>query len=75
MAKKSSGNWILHILLVIIYDLYGIYVRITSGKPLYILIGILQIFTGSFFGILWLIDLITILLKKKITVLAQSLLG
>lgn len=69
MAKKS-GNWILHILLVIIYDLYGIYVRITSKKPLYVIIGILQIFTGNFIGILWIVDLITILLKKKITVLA-----
>ncbi len=70
MAKKSSGNWIINILLVIIYDLLGIFTRITSGKPLYIIIGILQIFTGNFFGILWLIDLITIILKKKITVLA-----
>ncbi|MCQ2590405.1 MAG: hypothetical protein MJ179_08270 [Treponema sp.] len=69
MAKKS-GNWILHILLVIIYDLYGIYVRLTGKKMISKVIAILQIFTVNFFGILWLIDLITILLKKKITVLA-----
>lgn len=68
MAKKT--NWILQILLVIIYDIYGIFTRITSGKLVSIIIGVLQIFTVNFFGILWIIDLITILLKKKITVLA-----
>lgn len=70
MAKKSSTNWILQILLVIIYDIYGIFTRITSGKLVSIIVGVLQIFTANFFGILWLIDLITIILKKKITVLA-----
>lgn len=69
MAKKTE-TWIIHILLVIIYDLYGIYVRLTGKKMLPKIIAILQIFTANFFGILWLIDLITILLKKKITVLA-----
>lgn len=69
MAKKS-GNWILHILLVIIYDLYGIYSRLCSKKLLPKIIAILQIFTVNFFGIFWLIDLITILTSKKITVLA-----
>ncbi|MCQ2587901.1 MAG: hypothetical protein MJ174_07285 [Treponema sp.] len=70
MAKKSS-NWIIAILLVIIYDIYGIFTRITSGKTVPLIIGILQIFTGNFFGILWLVDLITILLNKKITVLVK----
>ncbi len=69
MAKKG-GNWILHILLVIIYDLYGIYCRLTSRKILPKVIAILQIFTINFFGLFWLIDLITILVSKKITVLA-----
>lgn len=69
MAKKTE-KWIIHILLVIIYDLYGIYVRLTGKKTLPKIIAILQIFTINFFGILWLIDLITILLNKKITVLA-----
>ena len=70
MAKKSS-NWIIAILLVIIYDIYGIFTRIASGKTVPLIIGILQIFTGNFFGILWLVDLITILLNKKITVLVK----
>ena len=69
MAKKSKMGWGLKILLVIIYDIYGIYRRLTSGKVLPIIIGLLQIFTGGFFGILWLIDLICVLFKKEVTVL------
>lgn len=69
MAKKSKMSWGLKVLLVIIYDIYGIYRRLTSGKILPIIIGLLQIFTGGFFGILWLIDLICVLTKKEITVL------
>ena len=69
MAKKSKMGWGLKILLVIIYDIYGIYRRLTSGKSLPIIIGLLQIFTGGFFGILWLIDLICVLVKKEVTVL------
>ena len=69
MAKKSKMSWGLKVLLVIIYDIYGIYRRLTSGKALPIIIGLLQIFTGGFFGILWLIDLICVLVKKEVTVL------
>jgi hypothetical protein len=69
MAKKSKMSWGLKVLLVIIYDIYGIYRRLTSGKILPIIIGLLQIFTGGFFGIIWLIDLICVLFKKEVTVL------
>ena len=69
MAKKSKMGWGLKILLVIIYDIYGIYRRLTRGKILPIIIGLLHIFTGGFFGILWLIDLICVLVKKEVTVL------
>lgn len=69
MAKKSKMSWGLKILLVIIYDIYGIYRRLTSGKILPIVIGLLQIFTVGLFGILWLIDLICVLTKKEVTVL------
>jgi hypothetical protein len=62
-------SWGLKVLLVIIYDIYGIYRRLTSGKALLFIIGLLQIFTGGFFGILWLIDLICVLTKKEVTVL------
>ena len=69
MAKKSKMGWGLKILLVIIYDIYGIYRRLTSGKILPIIIGLLQIFTVGGCGIIWLIDLICVLVKKEITVL------
>lgn len=66
--KKTS--WIVKILLVILYDIYGIVARLTSGKIVPIIVGILQIVTVNFAGIIWLIDLITVLVKKDVTVLA-----
>ena len=61
--------WIVQILLVIVYDIYGALIRITRGDTAGIVIGILQLVTGNFFGIFWIIDLVTILVKKDITVL------
>lgn len=71
MSKKIKGlDWIAKIILVILYDIYGIVARITSGKTLPAIVGVVQIFTLNLFGILWLVDLITIILKKEISVLA-----
>lgn len=58
------------IILVLLYDIYGIVARLTSGKLVPIIIGILQIVTVNFAGIIWLIDLITVICKKDVTVLA-----
>lgn len=66
--KKTS--LLVKILLVILYDIYGIVARLTSGKIVPIIVGILQIVTVNFFGIIWLIDLITVLVNKDVTVLA-----
>lgn len=66
--KKTS--LLVKVLLVILYDIYGIVARLTSGKIVPIIVGILQIVTVNFFGIIWLIDLITVLVKKDVTVLA-----
>ena len=73
MAKSSlkSLDWIVKIILVLVYDIYGILRRFTSGKPLPIIIGLLQIFTVNLAGIIWLIDLITVLFNKEVTVLAD----
>lgn len=71
MSKKIKGlDWIAKIILVILYDIYGIVARITSGKTLPAIVGVVQIFTLNLFGIMWLIDLITIISKKEISVLA-----
>lgn len=71
MAKSGlkSLDWIVKIILVIIYDVYGILRRLTSGNIVSIIVGVIQIFTGNLFGILWLVDLITVILKKDTTVL------
>ena len=61
--------WIVQILLVIVYDIYGALIRITRGDTTGIVVGILQLVTGNFFGIMWIIDLVTIIAKKDITVL------
>ena len=61
--------WIVQLLLVIVYDIYGALIRITRGDTTGIVVGILQLVTGNFFGIMWIIDLVTIIVKKDITVL------
>ena len=66
----KSMDWILKILLAIIYDIYGIARRLTSGNIVSIIIGIIQIFTGNICGIMWLVDLISVLLKKDIVIFA-----
>ena len=71
-AIKTFDNlpWIVKLLLVIFGDIYGVLVRIARGDVAGIVIGVLQIVTGNFFGIAWIIDLITVIVKKEVTVLA-----
>ena len=83
MAKSNLKglNWIVKILLVIICDIYGILRRVTSGSLIPIVIGVMQIasavfvtvnpFVGTVAFIFWLIDLITVIFKKEVTVLAD----
>ena len=69
--KSLQGlDWIIKLLLVIVYDIYGALYRISRGDTAGIVIGVLQIVTGNFFGIFWIIDLVTIITKKEITVAA-----
>ena len=51
-------------------DIYGILYRLTRGDVTGIVVAVLQFVTGNFFGIFWVIDLITIITKKEVTVLA-----
>jgi hypothetical protein len=63
--------WIAALLLVIFADgIYGGLYRITKGDTTGIVIGILWIVTGGLFGIGWIIDLVTVVVNKKITFLA-----
>ena len=69
--KTLAGlPWIVKLLLVIFYDIYGALYRISKGDTTGIVVGVLQLVTGNFFGIFWLIDLITMITKKEVTVLA-----
>ena len=63
--------WIAVLLLVIFADgIYGGLYRVTKGDTTGIVIGILWIVTGGLFGIGWIIDLVTVIVNKKITFLA-----
>lgn len=67
----DSLPWIAHLLLVIFVDaIWGGLYRLTRGDVVGIVVGILWFVTGSFFGIGWVVDLITVIVKKKITFLA-----
>ena len=61
--------WIAKLLLVIFYDIYGALKRISKGDTKGIVIGIIMLITGNIFGIMWIIDLITVITKKEVTVL------
>ncbi len=69
-SSLKSMNWGLKIILTIVYDIYGILTRLTSGKLVPVIIAICQIFSVNFFGIFWVIDLITVICKKKVSFLA-----
>ena len=70
MAKTviDQLGWVVNVILTIFFDpiVQGIN-RILRGK---LIIGIIWIFTGGLFGIGWIIDIITVLLNKRITFLA-----
>lgn len=71
LRKTLKGlPYIAQLLLVIVYDIYGALYRISAGDTKGIVIGALQLVTGNFLGVFWIIDLITIITKKDITVLA-----
>jgi len=61
-------GWIVNVILTIFFDpiVQGIN-RILRGR---VIIGLLWIITGGIFGIGWIIDIITVIFKKKITFLA-----
>jgi len=61
-------GWFLNIILTIFFDpiVQGIN-RVLRGK---VIIGIIWIITCGLFGIGWLIDIITVIIKKQITFLA-----
>ena len=73
-------NWIVKIILVIIGDIYGILRRLTSGSLVPIIIGIVQLaslvlvsynrLVGIVACIFWIIDLVTVIINKEVTVLA-----
>ena len=66
--RKSLAGlpWALKLILVIFYDIYGALYRISKGDTVGIVIGVLQLVTGNFFGIFWIIDLVCVLLKGRI---------
>jgi hypothetical protein len=70
MAKTAidSLGWLLVLILTIFLDpiIQGIN-RILRGR---VIIGILWIITGGVFGIGWIIDIVTMLVNRDITVLA-----
>ena len=64
----DSLGWLVGLILTIFFDplVQGIN-RVLRGR---IIIGILWIITGGVFGIGWIVDIVTMLIHKDITVLA-----
>jgi len=67
MAKSSkSMSLFAKIILVILFDIYGLLRRLESKKLITKILGIIIFLTGSLFGIILLIDLICVLISKDI---------
>jgi hypothetical protein len=68
MANGLSLGWIPDLILTIFLDpIWQGINRILRGK---LIIGVIWIITGGIFGIGWLIDIVTMIMYKDITVLA-----
>lgn len=81
MASKSTSwwsdfPWVVKLLLVIFLDpIFGGIVRIlrwvdNQSEILELVLGILWIVTGGLFGIGWIIDLVSVIINKDLTILA-----
>jgi len=69
--KSLQGlPFIAKLLLVIVYDIYGALYRISSGNTTSLVVGILQLVIPPVGFVFAIIDLITIITKKEVTVLA-----
>ncbi len=69
--KTLQGlSFIVKLLLVIVYDIYGALYRISSGNTTNLVVGILQLVIPPMGFVFTIIDLITVITKKEVTVLA-----
>ena len=59
------------ILAIFVGFLYGGVYRLASLTPTAIVIAVLWFFTGGFFGIGWIVDLVCVILHDKPTVLVD----
>ncbi|MBD5434744.1 MAG: hypothetical protein HDR35_10710 [Treponema sp.] len=64
--ELKSLSFVLKVILVVWGDVYGIVRRVTSGKTVPVIIGVVQFLTGNLFGLIWLVDLIMMITKKEI---------
>ena len=55
----------------VVGGLYRVLRYLETKNTTTLVVGIISLFTGGVFGILWVIDLITEITKNKITVLAD----
>ena len=64
--ELKSLSFVLKVIIVVWGDVYGIVRRVTSGKTVPVIVGVVQFLTGNLFGLIWLVDLIMMITKKEI---------
>ena len=64
--ELKSLSFVLKVILVVWGDVYGIVRRVTSGKTVPVIVGVVQFLTGNLFGLIWLVDLIMMITSKEI---------
>jgi len=74
IKEIDGADWIVKLILAlpvldgIVYGLYRLFKGIEKNDILMIVVGLIWIFAGA--TILWVIDIITVLVNKKVTFLA-----
>ena len=63
--ELKSLSFVLKVILVVWGDVYGIVRRVTSGKTVPVIVGVVQFLTGNLFGLIWLVDLIMMITQKE----------
>ncbi len=68
MVKEFGLPYIAHLLLqIFLGPIWGAIIRIKRGR---LLLGVLYLITAGGFSILWIVDVVTLILKKNYTILA-----
>ena len=57
-------DWIVKVILVVVYNIYGILYRLTKGDTKGIVVAILMLVIPPFNFVMWILDIIAVIVNK-----------